>query len=82
MHYSHIKFIVDKKIVKIDKGSLKTKRKFAFLLDIGEIILRNDKKEYNVYDEIDVVEYYTYTENSKRPKEDITIYKIKDIKRY
>lgn len=41
MHYSIIKPKCKKEIIEIDKGSLKTKRKFAFLLEIGDKILNN-----------------------------------------
>ncbi|ACV24066.1 hypothetical protein [Methanocaldococcus fervens] len=78
MHYSIIKPKCKKDVVEIDKGSLKTKRKFAFLLEIGDKILEN--KEFWANDEVEVVVDYSFTD-SKRPKEKIEIYTIEDIKR-
>ena len=78
MHYSIIKPICKKEVVEIDKGSLKTKRKFAFLLEIGDKILNN--KEFYANDDVDVVVDYSFT-NTKRPKEKIEIYIIEDIER-
>ncbi|AEH06806.1 hypothetical protein [Methanothermococcus okinawensis] len=77
MHYSIIKPIVDEEKLLIDRGSLKTKRKFAFLLEKGDIILVNKTLEVN--EEVEVLVDYTYTEKSKRPKESIKIYKIKEL---
>ena len=77
MHYSTIKPIVDEEKLLIDKGSLKTKRKFAFLLEEGDIILVNRTMEVN--EEVEVLIDYSYTEKSKRPKESINIYKIKEL---
>ena len=77
MHYSTIKPIVDEEEIIIDKGSLKTKRKFAFLLEKGDKILIN--KIYNVNDEVEVLIDYSFSEKSKRPKETIKIYKIEEL---
>ncbi len=79
MDYSIIKPKVKKEVIKIDIGSLKTKRKFAFLLEEGDIILEN--REYYANDDVEVVISYSLTE-SKRPKEEITIYKIEKIERF
>ncbi|WP_456415998.1 hypothetical protein [Methanocaldococcus sp.] len=78
MHYSIIKPICKKEVVEIDKGSLKTKRKFAFLLEIGDKILKN--KEFWANEDVEVVEDYSFT-NSKRPKEKIEIYTVENIER-
>ncbi|AIJ05675.1 hypothetical protein JH146_0829 [Methanocaldococcus bathoardescens] len=78
MHYSIIKPKCKKEIIEIDKGSLKTKRKFAFLLEIGDKIL--DNKEFWANDEVEVVVDYYFTD-SKRPKEKIEVYIIEDIER-
>ena len=77
MHYSTIKPIVDEEEVLIDRGSLKTKRKFAFLLEKGDRILINRILEVN--EEVEVLIDYTYTEKSKRPKETIKLYTIKEL---
>jgi len=77
MHYSTIKPIVDEEEILIDRGSLKTKRKFAFLLEKGDRILINRILEVN--EEIEVLIDYTYTEKSKRPKETIKLYTIKEL---
>ena len=74
MHYSTIKPIVDEEEILIDRGSLKTKRKFAFLLEKGDKILINRILEVN--EEVEVLIDYTYTEKSKRPKETIKLYII------
>ncbi|AEK19113.1 hypothetical protein [Methanococcus maripaludis] len=76
MHYSMIKPVFKEEELLIDKGSLKTKRKFAFLLDINDRVLIN--RNFYVNDEVDVVLDYTYT-NSKRPKEKIKSYVLSDI---
>ncbi|MDK2790213.1 MAG: hypothetical protein PWP15_720 [Methanothermococcus sp.] len=78
MHYSIIKPILKEEKILIDKGSLKTKRKFAFLLEKGDKILVDDTFYAN--DEVDIVLDYSTTD-SKRPKETITIYTINDISR-
>ncbi|MCQ6254676.1 hypothetical protein [Methanocaldococcus sp.] len=78
MHYSIIKPKCKKEVIEIDKGSLKTKRKFAFLLEIGDKILKN--KEFWANEDVEVVEDYSFT-NSKRPKEKIEIYTIENIER-
>ncbi|GEM_PF-2430431 len=78
MHYSIIKPKCKKEVIEIDKGSLKTKRKFAFLLEIGDKILNN--KEFWVNDEVEVVVDYSFSD-SKRPKEKIDVYTIEDIVR-
>ncbi len=78
MHYSIIKPIVNEEEVLIDKGSLKTKRKFAFLLEIGDRLLTN-KKNLEVNEEVEVVISYTFSEKSKRPKESIKLYIIKKL---
>jgi hypothetical protein len=78
MHYSIIKPKCKKEIIEIDKGSLKTKRKFAFLLEVGDKILNN--REFYANDEVEVVVDYSFTD-SKRPKEKIEIYTIEDIER-
>jgi hypothetical protein len=77
MHYSTIKPIVDEEEILIDRGSLKTKRKFAFLLEKGDRILINRILEVN--EEVEVLIDYTYTEKSKRPKETIKLYIIKEL---
>ena len=77
MHYSTIKPIVDEEEILIDRGSLKTKRKFAFLLEKGDRILINRILEVN--EEVEVLIDYTYTEKSKRPKETIKLYTIKEL---
>ena len=77
MHYSTIKPIVDEEEILIDRGSLKTKRKFAFLLEKGDKILINRILEVN--EEVEVLIDYTYTEKSKRPKETIKLYTIKEL---
>lgn len=77
MDYSKIILETTEEIVEIDRGSLKIKEKFAFLLDVNNIILNN--KIYDVDEEVEVVVNYTFTENSKRPKEKIKIYKINKI---
>ena len=66
MHYSKIKPVFKEEELLIDKGSLKTKRKFAFLLEINDAVLTN--RNFYVNDEVDVILDYTYTD-SKRPKE-------------
>ncbi|AVB76249.1 hypothetical protein HNP87_001153 [Methanococcus maripaludis] len=76
MHYSMIKPVFKEEELLIDKGSLKTKRKFAFLLDINDRVLIN--RNFYVNDEVDVILDYTYT-NSKRPKEKIKSYVLSDI---
>jgi len=78
MHYSIIKPKCKKEVIEIDKGSLKTKRKFAFLLEMGDKILNN--KEFLVNDEVEVVVDYSFSD-SKRPKEKIEVYTIEDIER-
>ena len=78
MHYSIIKPKCKKEIIEIDKGSLKTKRKFAFLLEVGDKILNN--REFYANDEVEVVVDYSFTD-PKRPKEKIEIYTIEDIER-
>ena len=78
MHYSIIKPKCKKEVIEIDKGSLKTKRKFAFLLEIGDKILNN--KEFWVNDEVEVIVDYSFSD-SKRPKEKIEVYIIEDIER-
>ncbi|WP_456471613.1 hypothetical protein [Methanocaldococcus sp.] len=78
MDYAIIKPIVEEKEIVIDKGSLKTKRKFSFLLEAGDEILEN--REFWANDEVEVVIDYKYT-NDKRPKEKIKIYKIKEVLR-
>ncbi|WP_456374888.1 hypothetical protein [Methanocaldococcus sp.] len=78
MHYSIIKPKCKKEVIEIDKGSLKTKRKFAFLLEIGDKILKN--KEFWANEDVEVVEDYSFT-NSKRPKEKIEIYTVENIER-
>ncbi|CAB3289233.1 conserved protein of unknown function [Methanocaldococcus lauensis] len=78
MHYSIIKPKCKKEVIEIDKGSLKTKRKFAFLLEIGDKILKN--KEFWANEDVEVVVDYSFT-NSKRPKEKIEIYTIENIER-
>ena len=77
MHYSTIKPIVDEEEILIDRGSLKTKRKFAFLLEKGDRILINRILEVN--EEVEVLIDYTYTEKSKRPKETIKLYTIEEL---
>jgi hypothetical protein len=77
MHYSTIKPIVDEEKILVDKGSLKTKRKFAFLLEEEDIILINRTLEVN--EEVEVLINYSYTEKSKRPKETINVYKIREL---
>jgi hypothetical protein len=77
MHYSTIKPVLKKHEILIDRGSLKIKRKFAFLLEKGDIILINRNLEVN--EEVEVVVDYTYTEKSKRPKETINIFKIEEL---
>ena len=77
MHYSTIKPIVDEEEILIDRGSLKTKRKFAFLLEKGDRILINRILEVN--EEVEVLIDYTYTEKSERPKETIKLYTIKEL---
>ena len=77
MHYSTIKPIVDEEEILIDRGSLKTKRKFAFLLEKGDRISINRILEVN--EEVEVLIDYTYTEKSKRPKETIKLYTIKEL---
>jgi len=76
MHYSKIKPVLKEEDVLIDKGSLKTKKKFAFLLELNDRVL--DNRNFYVNDEVDVVIDYEYTE-SKRPKENIKIYVISDL---
>lgn len=76
MHYSMIKPVFKEEELLIDKGSLKTKRKFAFLLEINDRVLIN--RNFYVNDEVDVILDYTYT-NSKRPKEKIKSYVLFDI---
>ncbi len=78
MHYSIIKPKCKKEVIEIDKGSLKTKRKFAFLLEVGDKILKN--KEFWANEDVEVVVDYSFT-NSKRPKEKIEIYIIENIER-
>ena len=78
MHYSILELKLEKSSIVIDRGSLKTKRKFAFLLEEGDILLR-ERDKLQVHEEIEVVVDYTYTEGSKRPKETIDIYRIKEI---
>ena len=77
MHYSTIKPIVDEEEVLIEWDSLKTKKKFAFLLEKGDRILINRILEVN--EEVEVLIDYTYTEKSKRPKETIKLYIIKEL---
>jgi hypothetical protein len=77
MDYSIIIPILDKEDLLIDKGSLKIKRKFAFLLEEGDIIFVNNVLD--VDEEVEVLLNYTYSENSKRPKENIAVYKIKEL---
>ncbi|ENN96169.1 hypothetical protein J422_03903 [Methanocaldococcus villosus KIN24-T80] len=76
MDYSFIKPIFREKIIDIDKGSLKTKRKFAFLLEKGDVLL--EKREFYANDEVEVVDNYQITD-SNRPKEKIKLYIIEDI---
>ncbi|MBA2862443.1 hypothetical protein [Methanococcus maripaludis] len=76
MHYSKIKPVFKEEELLIDKGSLKTKRKFAFLLEINDRVLTN--RNFYVNDEVDVILDYTYTD-SKRPKETIKSYVLLDI---
>ena len=68
---------MDEEEILIDRGSLKTKRKFAFLLEKGDRILINRILEVN--EEVEVLIDYTYTEKSKRPKETIKLYTIKEL---
>ncbi|ACX72974.1 conserved hypothetical protein [Methanocaldococcus vulcanius M7] len=79
MHYSIIKPKCKKEVIEIDKGSLKTKRKFAFLLKVGDKIL-NIREFYSTNDDVEVVVDYSFTD-SKRPKEKITIYTVNSIER-
>ncbi|WP_459201767.1 hypothetical protein [Methanococcus sp. CF] len=76
MHYSKIKPVFKEEELLIDKGSLKTKRKFAFLLEINDRVLTN--RNFYVNDEVDVILDYVYTD-SKRPKEKIKSYILLDI---
>ncbi|ABO35763.1 conserved hypothetical protein [Methanococcus maripaludis C5] len=76
MHYSKIKPVFKEEELLIDKGSLKTKRKFAFLLEVNDSVLTN--RNFYVNDEVDVILDYTYTD-SKRPKEKIKSYVLLDI---
>ncbi|ABR56783.1 hypothetical protein [Methanococcus aeolicus] len=77
MDYSIIVPILDKENLLIDRGSLKTKRKFAFLLEEGDIIFANNI--LGVDEEVEVLLDYTYSENTKRPKENIEVYTIKEL---
>ena len=77
MDYSIIIPILDKEDLLIDKGSLKIKRKFAFLLEEGDIIFVNNVLD--VDEEVEVLLNYTYSENTQRPKENIAVYKIKEL---
>ncbi len=79
MDYSIVRVDVEEKEIIIDKGSLKTKRKFSFLLEEGELIL--EKGEFWANDEVEVVVSYSHSDD-KRPKEKIKIYKIKKIERF
>jgi hypothetical protein len=76
MHYSIIKPKCRKEEVTIDKGSLKTKRKFAFLLEVGDKLLNS--REFYANDDVEVVVDYSFSD-SKRPKEKITLYIIEDL---
>ena len=78
MHYSILELKLEKSSIVIDRGSLKTRRKFAFLLEEGDVLLR-EKDRLQVHEEVEVLVDYTYTEGSKRPKEIIDIYKIVEI---
>ena len=53
MHYSKIKPVLKEENVLLDKGSLKTKKKFAFLLELNDRVL--DNRNFYVNDEVDVV---------------------------
>ncbi|ABR55132.1 conserved hypothetical protein [Methanococcus vannielii SB] len=76
MHYSCINPVLTEENAIIDKGSLKTKKKFAFLLEINDRVTVN--RNFYVNDEVDVILDYEYT-NSKRPKENIKIYTIHEL---
>ena len=75
MHYSTIELELKEHALTVDRGSTKTKRKFAFLLEEGDILLEN-KKLFDVHGEVEVLSDYTFNDKSKRPKETINIYKI------
>ncbi|HIQ32176.1 MAG TPA: hypothetical protein EYH55_01670 [Methanothermococcus okinawensis] len=80
MHYSTLELKLERERIVIDKGSLKTKRKFAFLLEEGDVLLRNRDK-LQVHEEVEVVVHYTSTQEGKRPKETVEIYRIVEIVR-
>ena len=75
MHYSTIEVELKGHTLTVDRGSTKTKRKFAFLLKEGDVLLEN-KKLFDVHDEVEVLMDYKFNDKSKRPKEVINIYKI------
>ncbi|WP_423791967.1 hypothetical protein ACPB8Q_04340 [Methanocaldococcus indicus] len=78
MDFSYINLEFEEVEIEINKNSLKTKRKFAFLLDEGDILI---EKINNLYanDEVEVVESYKIDNNI--PKEKVKLYKIKKIER-
>jgi len=78
MHYSTLELKLERERIVIDKGSLKTKRKFAFLLEEGDVLLK-DRDKLQVHEEVEVVVHYTFTQEGKRPKETVEIHKIKEI---
>ncbi len=77
MHYSTITPIADENEIIVDRGSVKIKRKFAFLLEKEDKLLVN--KPLDVNEEVEVLIDYSYSENSKRPKETVKIYTIKKL---
>lgn len=80
MHYSVLELKLENVSIVIDRGSLKTERRFAFLLEEGDVLMRN-RDRLQVHEEVEVVIDYTYTEGSKRPKETVDVYRIVEIVR-
>jgi len=78
MHYSTLELKLEKSSIVVDRGSLKTKRKFAFLLEEGDVLLR-ERDKLQVHEEVEVLEDYSYSRENKRPKDTIHIYVIWEI---
>ncbi|MCS3901647.1 hypothetical protein [Methanococcus voltae] len=77
MDYSEIKLSLKSYEILVDKGAYNIKRKFAFLLQKGDVLLF-EGDNYYANDEVIILDNYTYSE-SKRPKEYLKVFEINEI---